>query len=188
MNLNELFRQIATASDSEGLRQLAVKSGLSEDEVIVIAVSRMFHDVFHADTRHPSQDLIDDIRVELAFERRGRTVGGITYLHAPEDFIRRVEQRIAEGIPLPHEDDDSLENFFLFDFLPDAAKAQAKAVSDPLAKRHLIVDMLKRHLLDYPTEENLSEWESRGLIERRPKEKSQQLADFFEKHGFDNKG
>lgn len=118
MQLNEIFHQVASDKASEGLRELAARSGLPENEIIIIAVNRMFHDVFHAgkEADRPAQDLVDDIRGELEFERHGRKVGKVPY----------------------------------------------------------------------PTDEELSNWESRGLIERRPEEKSQQLADFFKKHGVDD--
>lgn len=150
MQLNEIFHQVATDKESEGLRELAGRSGLSEDQVIVIAVNRMFHDTFHAgkEADRPAQDLIDDIRVELEFERHGRKVGKITYLNASEDFIQRVEQRIAAGIPLPHEDDDSLERTLFFRFLTEEQQSKVKATSDYLEKRHLMSRFL--HEIEEP--------------------------------------
>lgn len=143
MQLNETFHQTASAAEADRLRELAIRSGLSEDEVIITAVNRMFHDVFHAGTDRPSQDLIDDLRVELAFKRRGRTVGGVTYLHAPEDFIRRASKRIEDGVPLPHEDDDSLERGLLFSTLTEEQQAQVIAAPDSLEKRRLMAGFLK---------------------------------------------
>lgn len=188
MQLNEIFHQVATDKESEGLRDLSARTGLSEDQLIVIAVNRLLHDALRSgnEVDRPSQDLVDDIRVELEFERHGRQVGKITYLNASEDFIQRAEARIAAGIPLPHEDDDSLERTLLFRFLTEEQQAQVKATSDPMEKRHLIAAMLNNQPTDYPTVEDLADWEGRGLIERRPEEKSRQLADFFKKHGVED--
>lgn len=47
-------------------------------------------------------------------------------------------------------------------------------------------DPVADNQVDYPSEKELSDWENRGLIERRPEGKSQQLADFFKKHGVDD--
>jgi len=84
----------------------------------------------------------DDIEAESASEHSGRTVGGITYYNVSDDFIRRVEERIAKGIPLQHEDDDSLESNLLFRFLSAEQQAQVSAVTDPLEKRKMIVTFL----------------------------------------------
>lgn len=145
MQLNEIFHLVADAKESECLRELAARSGLSEGQIIVIAVSRMVHDVFRAgnEVDPPAQDLVDDIRLELAFERHGRRVGEITYLNAPDDFVQRVEQRIADGIPLPHTDDANLESTLYFRCLTDDQQAQARATTDCLDKRRLIAGFLK---------------------------------------------
>lgn len=84
-----------------------------------------------------------DMQAELAFGRHGRTVGGITYLDADDGFIRRVEERIAKGVPLPHEDDEGLENDLLFLFLAKHEQAAIRAASDPMEKRRLKAKFLK---------------------------------------------
>lgn len=143
MQLSQYFHEIASEGESDGLRKLAAKLGCTEDDAIIIAVNRMFlsnvHPVEEVDSS--AEDLDDDI--ESVFERYGRKVGTITYLNAPEDFIQRVEQRIAAGTPLPHEDDESLERFLLFHFLTEEQQSQVKATPDTLEKRHLIARFLK---------------------------------------------
>lgn len=143
--LSQLFHEIATEAESKALRELAAKLGCTEDEAIIIAVKQMFlNNVHPVEGDHSfTEDLGDDIEVERAFERHGRRIGKITYLNMPEDFIQRVEQRIAEGIPLPHEDDESLECFLLFRFLTEDQQSQVKARHDPLEKRHLIARFLE---------------------------------------------
>lgn len=84
-----------------------------------------------------------DMQAELAFRRHGKKVGGITYLDADDGFIRRVEQRIAKGVPLPHEDDEELENDLLFLFLAKHEQAAIRAASDPMEKRRLKAKFLK---------------------------------------------
>lgn len=72
----------------------------------------------------------------------GKVVGGVTYIgHTEDDLARieaRIEARIKAGIPLPHEDDETLESNLLFASLSDAEKAQVRAATDPLEKRRLI--------------------------------------------------
>jgi len=143
--LSQLFHEIASEAESKALRELAAKLGCTDDEAIIIAVKKVFlNSVSPDEGDHCStKDLGDEIEVERAFERHGRRIGKITYLNMPEDFIQRVEQRIAEGIPLPHEDDDGLENFLLFRFLSEQQQKQVKSTPDPIEKRHLIARFLK---------------------------------------------
>lgn len=150
MQLNEIFHQVANTEASAGLRDLAARSGLPEGQLIVIAVSRLVHDALHAgeEADRPAQEMVDGICVDLEFERHGKKVGKVTYLNESEDYLKRVEKRIADGVPLPHEDDDNLEGFLFFSLLPEESREQARAVSDPLEKRHLIASLIKKHLLD----------------------------------------
>lgn len=46
------------------------------------------------------------------------------------------------GIPLPHEDDETLESNFLFRSLTDSQQARVKATADRLEKRRLIARFL----------------------------------------------
>lgn len=84
----------------------------------------------------------DDIEADLYFKRHGRKVGSVTYVNADEDFIRRVEGRIKKGVPLAHEDDESLERNLLFKLLPEDQQAQVRAANDPDDKRRLIASFL----------------------------------------------
>lgn len=142
--LSQLFHEIASEAESKALRELAAKLGCTEDEAIITAVKQLFLNSVPSDEgdRPSTEDLGGEMEVERAFERHGRRIGKITYLNMPEDFIQRVEQRIAEGIPLPHEDDDGLENFLLFRFLSEQQQKQVKSTPDPLEKRHLIARFL----------------------------------------------
>ncbi|MBU0501459.1 MAG: hypothetical protein KJ558_10210 [Gammaproteobacteria bacterium] len=85
----------------------------------------------------------DDMREDLEFKRHGRKVGKVTYLNAPDDLIQRVEERIAKGIPLPHEDDQDLEGSLLFRLLSAEQQNQVRSECSPLAKRRLIVKFLE---------------------------------------------
>lgn len=87
----------------------------------------------------------DEEAVEREFERHGVKVGEVTYLHADTAFLQRVRDRIQQGVPLPHEDDESLERFLLFRFLTKEQQAQVKAVSDPIEKRRSIERFLNEN-------------------------------------------
>jgi hypothetical protein len=85
----------------------------------------------------------EEMLEELEFKRHGRKVGQITYLNHPEDAIQRTEDRIADGVPLPHEDDSELESNLLFRFLSQDQQAAIRAASDPAEKRRLKAKFLK---------------------------------------------
>lgn len=87
----------------------------------------------------------EDMLEELEFKRHGRKVGKVTYLNHDEDAIRRIEERIANGVPLPHEDDDTLERNLLFRLLTTEQQDRVKTEQDPLMKRQLIVRFIKQN-------------------------------------------
>lgn len=98
---------------------------------------------------------------ELEFKRRGVKVGGITYLNHDPAFIERVRERIAKGVPLPHEDDDALESNLLFQFLTEEQQAAVRAATSPAEKRRL-----KSKFLNENRELTPEEWGSRVAIAR----------------------
>lgn len=79
---------------------------------------------------------------EQEFTQHGRKIGGVVYLNHPEDALARIEARINSGIPLPHEDDETLESNFLFRCLTESQQARVKATQDVLEKRRRITGFL----------------------------------------------
>lgn len=124
-------RVSATQTTADRIKTIADHFGVSQNKAAHIAINRLF------------DEIASDVDAEAEFEKHGRKVGGVTYLHTPEDFLRRVEERIAKDIPLPHEDDESLESNLLFRFLSEEQQDRVKAASDPLQKRHLIAEFAK---------------------------------------------
>ncbi len=47
MQISKVFHQIASEGSSNFLKEIAEKFGWSEDEVIIVAVNRMYRDTFH---------------------------------------------------------------------------------------------------------------------------------------------
>jgi molybdenum-dependent DNA-binding transcriptional regulator ModE len=117
----------------ERLKDIAEHLGVSEQNAVAYAINKAWEYL----------DEHEDMLYELESKRRGRKVGGITYLNYPEDFLRRVEERIAKGVALPHEDDDALESNLLFQFLSRDQQAAIRAASDPAEKRRLKEMFLK---------------------------------------------
>ena len=72
-------------------------------------------------------------------------IKGIYYKGIDEDFSRRVQDRINLGTPLPHQDDETLESFFLFEALNANQKEKVKAEKDPIKKKKKIVQFLKEN-------------------------------------------
>ncbi len=119
-----------TATTHDRLKAMADHLGVSQNKAAHIAINRLY------------EECADDIAIEDEFRKHGRKVGGITYLGVSDDFIRRVEDRIARRIPLPHEDDESLERFLLFRFLTKDQQAAVKAEPNFLVKRQMITKFL----------------------------------------------
>lgn len=109
------------------LKDIAEFLGVSQNKAIAYAINQTWERL----KEH------EEMLEELEFKRHGVKVGGITYLHAEPEFIERVRERIAKGIPLPHEDDESLERNFLFSFLSEEQKNQVRSASSALEKRRL---------------------------------------------------
>ena len=78
----------------------------------------------------------------------GQQVGCITYLGAPQDAIQRAQERVAQGVPMAHTEDDQLEKNLFFSLLPEATKKQAHEVTDPAEKRKIIKQLIQEHFLD----------------------------------------
>lgn len=123
----------ATETTSDRLKAIADHLGLSQNKAAHIAINALYNEISA------------DAMVESEFQNHGRQVGRVTYLHAPDDLVRRVEERIAAGTPLPHEDDESLERNLLFVLLSTDQKRQVKATPDPLQKRHLIARFVQEN-------------------------------------------
>lgn len=115
------------------LKDIAEFLGVSQNKAVAYAINRAWE--YLAEHK--------DMREELEFKRRGVKAGGITYLNHDPAFIERVRERIAKGIPMPHEDDESLENNFLFSFLSEEQKNQVRSASSALEKRMLKARFLK---------------------------------------------
>lgn len=116
------------------VKDIAEFLGVSQNKAVQYAINKAY------------DQLNDDrnIEAELHFKRHGRQVGGVTYLNHPEDFLGRVQKRIKDSIPLPHEDDESLERNLIFKLLTEEQQAQAKATQDVLEKRRLIAGFLQQ--------------------------------------------
>lgn len=109
------------------LKDIAEFLGVSQNKAVAYAINQAWEYL----AEH------EDMREELEFKRRGVKVGGITYLNHDPAFIERVRERIAKGVPLPHEDDDALESNLLFQFLTEEQQAVVRAAASPAEKRHL---------------------------------------------------
>jgi len=120
-----------TQTTHERLKALADHFGVSQNKAAHMAINRLY------------DETATDRAIEAEFLKHGRKVGGVTYLHAPEDFLLRVEDRIRRGIPLPHEDDDALEHNLLFKLLPPDVQACVISATDPMDKRRLIDQHLR---------------------------------------------
>ncbi len=116
------------------LKDIAEYLGVSQNKAVAYAINKAWEYL----------DEHEDMLRELEFKRRGCKVGGVTYLNAPEDFIRRVKERMANGVPLPHEDDEELERNLLFQFLSKEQQAAVRAASDPAEKRRLKAEFLSQ--------------------------------------------
>lgn len=117
------------------LKDIAEFLGVSQNEAVAYAINEAWEYL----AEH------EDMREALEFKRRGVKVGGITYLNHDPDFVDRVKERLAKGVPLPHEDDDALESNLLFQFLTEEQQAAVRAVASPAEKRHLKAKFLKEN-------------------------------------------
>lgn len=117
------------------LKDIAEYLGVSQNKAIAYAINQVW------------QRLIEDedMDVELAYKRHGVKVGKITYLNADPAFIERARERLANDVPLPHEDDESLERNLLFQFLTVEQQNVVRSEPDPLKKRHLISAFLAKN-------------------------------------------
>lgn len=115
------------------LKDIAEFLGVSQNKAIAYAINQTWE--------HLKEH--EEMLEELEFKRHGAKVGGITYLHAEPEFIERVRERIAKGIPLPHEDDESLERNFLFSFLSEEQRQRIAAASTADEKRRLKAQCLQ---------------------------------------------
>jgi|GEM_PF-5274779 hypothetical protein len=115
------------------LKDIAEFLGVSQNKAVAYAINKAWEYL----AEH------EEMLEELEFKRHGIKVGGITYLNHEPEFIERVRERIAKGIPLPHEDDDSLESNLLFRFLSAEQQEAIRSASDPDEKRRLKAKFLK---------------------------------------------
>lgn len=117
------------------LKDIAEFLGVSQNKAIAYAINMAWEHL------KDHEEMLE----ELEFKRHGVKVGGIAYLHAEPEFIGRVRERIAKGVPLPHEDDESLERNLLFQFLTVEQQNVVRGEPDPLKKRHLISAFLAKN-------------------------------------------
>ncbi len=117
------------------LKDIAEFLGVSQNKAVAYAINKAWELL----------DEQEDMQFELAFKRHGVKVGGVTYLNVEPEFIERVKELIAKGIPLPHEDDDAIESNLLFRFLTKEQQAAIRAETDPLEKRRLKVRFLQQN-------------------------------------------
>lgn len=110
------------------LKEIAEHLGVSQNKAIQYAINKVYEDL--------------DLDAEAQFKQHGVKVGGITYLNHPKDALDRVEARLKAGIPLPHEDDETLESNLLFASLSEEEKAIVRSTPDMLEKRRLIAGFL----------------------------------------------
>lgn len=110
------------------LKDIAEHLGVSQNKAIQRAINLLYEEL--------------DTDLELAFKRHGVKVGGITYLNVPQEQLDRIAARIKAGIPLPHDDNGTLESNILFALLPEEEQAKVKAEPDMLEKRKMIAGFL----------------------------------------------
>lgn len=115
------------------LKDIADFLGVSQNKAVAYAINLAWERLAK------EEEMLED----LEFKRHGVKLGKITYLHAPEDFVHRVKERIAKDIPLPHEDDDEIESGLLFRFLSKEQQDAIHATADPAEKRRLKAKFLK---------------------------------------------
>ncbi|GIX24742.1 MAG: hypothetical protein KatS3mg122_1973 [Caldimonas sp.] len=132
------------------LKDIAEYLGVSQNEAAAYAINLAW--------KHLVEE--EDMDVELAYKRHGVQVGHISYLNADPAFIERVKARIAKGIPLPHEDDSSLETDLLFMFLSKERQDAIRAAADPMEKRRLKAKFLKETSSDEAAENIIRNHES----------------------------
>lgn len=135
--MNLIVRFSNTVSRFETTRQrlkdIAEFLGVSQNKAAAYAINQAWERLA-AD---------EEMLEALEFKRNGVKVGGITYLHTDPAFLDRVRERVSNRVPLPHDDDDSLENDLLFRFLSKEQQAAIRAASDPDEKRRLKARFLK---------------------------------------------
>ncbi|WP_126448382.1 hypothetical protein [Sulfuricystis multivorans] len=131
------------------LKDIAEFLGVSQNKAVAFAINQAWEYL----AEH------EDMREELEFKRHGVKVGGVTYLNHDPAFIERVRERIAKGVPLPHEDDDGLDGGLTFLFLTEEQQRQVRDTTDPAEKRRLKAKFLRDN-------EKLSpeEWETQVAI------------------------
>ncbi|MEO1767960.1 hypothetical protein [Thiobacter aerophilum] len=115
------------------LKDIAEFLGVSQNKAVAYAINQAWEYL----AEH------EEMREELEWKRHGVKVGGITYLNHDQAFLDRVRERIAKGVPLPHEDDDHLESGLLFCFLSKEQQDAIRAAADPAEKRRLKAKFLK---------------------------------------------
>lgn len=110
------------------LKDISEHLGVSQNKAIQYAINKAYEDL--------------ELEAELQFKRHGTEIGGVTYLNHPKDALVRIEARVKAGVPLPHEDDESLESNLLFACLTEDQQAKVKATKNTLEKRDLIAGFL----------------------------------------------
>jgi len=120
------------------LKDIAEFLGVSQNKAVAFAINLAWEYL----AEH------EDMREGLEFKRHGVKVGGVTYLNHDPAFIERVRERIANGVPLPHEDDESLEGGLLFMFLSKEQQDAIRAATNADEKRRLKAKFLKENSPD----------------------------------------
>jgi hypothetical protein len=115
------------------LKDVAEFLGVSQNKAVAYAINQAWEHL----AEH--EEMLED----LEWKRHGVKVGGITYLNHDQAFLDRVRERVAEGVPLPHEDDEILERNLLFSFLRKEQQDAIRAAADPAEKRRLKANFLK---------------------------------------------
>jgi hypothetical protein len=131
------------------LKDIAEFLGVSQNKAAAYAINKVWEDLAE------NEEMLED----LEWKRHGVQVGQITHLNHDPVFIERAKQRVANGDPLPHEDDDDLERALSFQFLTEEQQSQIRAASDPKEKRLLKAGFLKENKTLTP-----DEWGERVVI------------------------
>ncbi len=116
------------------LKDLAEFFGVSQNKAAAYAINRIWEML--------SED--GELQHTLAHKRQGVRVGRVSYLNADEDHLQRIRERLAAGVPLPHEDDESLDRHPLLLLLPQDQQDAVRREKDPMAKRRLMAELFKQ--------------------------------------------
>jgi len=116
------------------LKDLAEYFGVSQNKAAAYAINRLW-EMLSAD---------GELQHVSAHKRQGVQVGRVSYLGEDEERLQRIRTRIEAGVPLPHEDDESLDRHPFLRLLPQHLQDAVRREKDPTAKRRLMAELFKQ--------------------------------------------